>query len=116
MSTRPTAFRTALLAASLIGGSFVSLGAWAGTDTPRVDRREQRQEARIDQGIASGQLTARETHRLDREQAHIQRAESHVKADGQVTARERARLERMQDRASADIRRQKHDRQQARKS
>ncbi len=108
-------FRTFSLAAALAVGSFASLGAWAqpGTTTPRVDHRQTRQEQRIDQGVASGELTARETHRLDREQAGVQRAESRAKADGTVTARERARLKHRQNRTSRDIRRQKHDAQVA---
>ena len=84
--------------------------------TPRVDRREIRQDKRIDQGVASGQLTAHETKRLDREQTAIDKAETHAKADGNVTAKERAHLTRMQNRASRDIHRQKHDAQVAKKS
>lgn len=85
--------------------------SFAQANTPRVDQRQANQEQRIDQGIASGELTKRETRRLGREQAVINRAENKAKADGTVTANERKRLQHMQNRASRDIRRQKHDRQ-----
>lgn len=81
------------------------------TETPRVDRREQRQRQRIYQGVRSGELTARETRKLPREQAHIRRAEARAQADGTVTAQERRRLNRELNRSSRHIYRQKHDRQ-----
>ena len=98
--------------------SLASLATFAQTpapaaSTPRVDAREAKQEARIDQGVASGQLTARETRRLEREQKRINHAEAHAKADGTVTAGERKRLHHMQNAASRDIARQKHDAQTA---
>jgi hypothetical protein len=85
--------------------------AASGANMPRVDKREKRQEARIEQGVASGQLTSRETLRLEREQKHIATAEAKAEADGKVTGKEKARLDRMQDKASRDIHHQKHDKQ-----
>jgi len=79
--------------------------------TPGIDARQARQEQRIDQGVASGQLNQLETRRLDREQGAINRAENKAKADGTLTAQERKRLHHMQNHASHDIRRQKHDAQ-----
>lgn len=81
----------------------------AQTATPRVDQREANQQARIAQGAASGALTARETQRLEREQAVINKAEAQAKADGTVSKPERRKLHRMQDRASHDIHRAKHN-------
>jgi len=99
--------RSPLLVAllSLAGASVFA----EGTATPRVDKRETHQQARIAQGAASGSLTARETQRLEREQALIQHAEAKAKSDGAVTAQERRRLHAMQDGASRDIRRKKHN-------
>jgi len=77
--------------------------------TPKIDQREANQEKRIDQGVASGQLTDREAKRLELRQQHIARAEQRAKADGTVTAQERKRLGKMEDHASKDIRREKHD-------
>lgn len=91
--------------------ALATIGAFAQTETPKVDARQAKQEARIDKGVASGALTARETRRLTQEQNAIDHAENHAKADGKVTAAERKRLARMQNHASRDIKRQKHDAQ-----
>lgn len=80
-----------------------------GTSTPRVDQREANQQARIAQGAANGSLTAQETQRLEKEQAHINNAEAKAKSDGTVTAKERRRLHAMQDGASRDIHRKRHN-------
>ena len=47
------------------------------------------------------------------EQRGIDRAQKRAEADGQVTDKERARIDRMQDKASKDIHRQRHDEQKA---
>ena len=88
-----------------------SIGAFAQVTvpTPRVDQREAYQQARIEAGIASGQLSRREARRLEREQAQIRAAEWQAKSDGVVTPRERRQLERMQELASANIRAALHD-------
>jgi len=83
----------------------------ASTATPRVDQRQANQERRIQQGVASGQLTRREAHRLEHQQGAVQRAEDRARADGKVTTQERARLQHMQDHTSANIARQRHDTQ-----
>lgn len=70
-----------------------------------------RQQERITQGVASGQLTPAETARVDAQQARIEGAEAKAKSDGVVTAKERTHLTKMQNRASRTIRRQKHDAQ-----
>lgn len=80
-----------------------------GTNTPRVDQREANQQNRIANGAANGSLTPRETQRLETQQARVDNAEAKAKADGTVTAKERRRLHAMQDGASRDIRRKKHN-------
>jgi hypothetical protein len=80
-------------------------------DTPRADARQERQDERIDQGVASGELTKREAAKLEAQQEHIENKEERAEADGVVTAREKARIERSQDRANRRIAKQKHDRQ-----
>lgn len=81
----------------------------AAASMPKVDARQARQHARIADGAASGALTPHERHRLHKEQRAIRHAEAHAKADGVVTPHEMRRLDTMQDKASRDIRRQKHD-------
>jgi len=112
MSLRITLFTVALACAS--AASFAQApAASAPANMPRVDARQTHQELRIQQGVASGQLTARETLRLEREQKRIATAEAKAEGDGKLTAQERQKLHRMQNHASHDIRRQKHDAQTA---
>ncbi|TAG26996.1 MAG: hypothetical protein EAZ37_06615 [Burkholderiales bacterium] len=80
---------------------------------PRVDQREAKQQARIDQGVASGQLNQKEATRLENGQARVNQAEANAKADGKVTRREKHKLDHMQDKQSRHIKRQKHDQQKA---
>lgn len=76
----------------------------------RVDNRQARQDQRIDQGVKSGHLTAREARRLEHQQARIERLENRALAnDGRIGPREAARLEHRQDKASRHIYRQKRD-------
>ncbi len=77
---------------------------------PVADQRQENQQKRIGAGVGSEELTPRETIRLEREQALIGRAERRAEADGQVSPRERARLHKMQNKASRDIYRLKHNR------
>jgi len=100
----------AVLALASVSGFAQAAGA-ASAATPGIDKRQANQEKRIDQGVASGELTKREARRLEKQQAHINKAENKAKADGVVTAAERKRLHHKQDNASANIYRQKHDKQ-----
>jgi len=98
----------------IIGGVLLSAGmAYGQSETPGIDQRQANQEQRIDQGIASGQLTQREAGRLEQQQ-HIDTMENKAKSDGVVTKKERTRIHAAQDKASKKIYRQKHDRQKSR--
>ena len=103
--------RMTLILALLAGAS----SAFAGGQTPRADVRQDNQEARIEQGVATGELTNREADRLDARQDHIANVEARAKADGVVTRKERVKLEVKQDRSSRAIAKQKHDRQMRRR-
>lgn len=77
-----------------------------------VNKRQARQEARVNQGVNSGSLNRREAARLRRNQHNIARYEARSRADGGgLSRRERANIARMQNNSSRRIRRQKHDRQ-----
>jgi hypothetical protein len=91
--------------------SLFSVSALVSAGTPVADQRQQNQEARIEQGEASGELTKREEARLDAQQERIEDKEERFKSDGVVTKSERARLQRSENRASRNIAKQKHDRQ-----
>jgi len=89
----------------------VALPVLAQTNTPAVDQRQANQQQRIDQGVKSGELTAKEAARLEKNQQRIQKMEDKAKADGKVTPKERVRLEKAQNVESKKIAREKHDRQ-----
>ena len=94
----------ALAATALLTGP-----AFAGT--PVLHQREARQQARIAQGVRSGELTRPEARRLERGELHLYRLEGAAKADGVVTPREHARLQYAANVESRRIYAQKHDAQ-----
>jgi hypothetical protein len=96
---------------AVIGIALLSLTTPVLAQETRVDRRQDRQEQRIDRGVESGALTPRETRRLERGQQHVENLETRAQADGKITGREKARLEHAQDVQSKRIYRQKHDAQ-----
>lgn len=100
---------------TLVGALAMAMAglAMAQPATPHLDKREARQQQRIDQGVASGQLTANETNRLDKREAKLAADEAAAKSDGKVTRAERRKLQREANRDSRAIRRQKHDAQTA---
>lgn len=75
----------------------------------RGDRRQHRQRARIAEGVKSGELTHEEAQGLRKEQRRIRRVERRLEADGVKTPGEAARIERLQDKASENIKSEKHD-------
>ncbi|MBK7015354.1 MAG: hypothetical protein IPH39_07185 [Sulfuritalea sp.] len=79
--------------------------------TPGIDKRQAEQQKRIDQGVKSGELTAKEAARMEKGQERIQAMEDKAKADGKVTAKERARINQAQDVQSRHVAKEKHDRQ-----
>lgn len=81
----------------------------AQSQTPGIDKRIDKQERRIEQGEASGQLTNREAARLERREAKLRADTARAQADGQVTPRERRRLNREANRDSRAVYRKKHN-------
>ncbi len=86
----------------------ISLAAEAN----RGAKREHRQDARINQGVQSGQLTEHEANRLQHGQKKIDAYQNKAHSDGEISASEQLKLEHMQDRQSKKIYRQKHDQQE----
>lgn len=84
----------------------------AQTVTPRVTTKQVNQQARIQEGVKSGELTRKEAAGLQMQQASVQRHKRVAKADGVVTPRERRSLRRHQKRASRSIAHQKNDAQE----
>jgi len=107
--------RTSLTLAGLLAVVSLSLTAFAAdpVKTPRNEKREARQEARIEQGKTSGALNEKEAARLDAGQARVDAAQDAAKADGEVTKKEKVKIEKAQDRQNRRIAKQKHDKQKA---
>lgn len=93
-----------------IVGTTLCAGTLASATAAPIDRRQSQEQARIRQGVRSGELTRKEAIRLEREQAKIRVDERFLRRDG-LTNKERARLQKELNRAGKDIYRQKHDNQ-----
>jgi hypothetical protein len=106
MQTWTKGIMTALLTGTVILGS---LPASAEPYPPNLDPRQFNQERRIHQGVQSGQITPGEFRRLENQQGRIRSAEGRMRADGRLTRGERGRLNRMENRASRDIYRYRHN-------
>jgi len=98
---------TFLLAALFVLG--VSALSMAG---PRgeINRREYREQKRINRGIRSGELTRREADRLEEGLAKIKTDERFARMDGDLSYRERGRINRELNHESREIYRYKHNR------
>ena len=78
-----------------------------------INKRQARQQARIYQGIASGELTRGEARRLETQESRIAVLEARARRSGNgLTPREHRALERDLSRESRNIYRQKHDGQE----
>jgi uncharacterized membrane protein YebE (DUF533 family) len=85
----------------------VSIPVLAGT--PVINQRQENQQGRIAQGVASGQLTGKETARLEQGQARVDNMKANAKADGKVTKGERAEIRHAQNVQSQKIYNKKHN-------
>jgi len=77
--------------------------------TKWIDRVQDAQAQRIEQGRYSGELTRREYWRLKSEQAKIAELEAAAKRDGVVTSREYRAIRDAQQEASRHIYQETHD-------
>jgi hypothetical protein len=76
----------------------------------RFERRDSRQEDRIEAGIARGEITQRESRILRNEQEKICELRERAMRDGHLSEKERRMLERRQNLASRHIYRFNHNR------
>jgi uncharacterized membrane protein YebE (DUF533 family) len=100
--------KTLTIAALALVAMTAGAAAYDARDA-RIDRRENIQENRIQQGVRSGEITRREHRQLEAEQARIRDMERQAKRDGHIDRREAAAIERAQDAASRHISQEKHD-------
>jgi hypothetical protein len=73
--------------------------------------RDQRNDARAENGVPDGSLNNRESDRVESREQHADNVTGRALADGDLTLRERRKLDRVYDRDSRFIYKQKHDRQ-----
>lgn len=94
-----------LLASALFAGAAMSPAMAQGTNTPRIDQTQQEINVRIQQGLASGQITPSEAQMLYRRDRDIQMREAQYKANGVATPQERQQLRADLELLSADVER-----------
>jgi len=99
----------------ILGGLLVAFLALtsvaeAQTRTPVINRREHRQERRINQGVRHHELTRNQAHHLRRKEGHIRAERRMAMANGRMDRNERMHLRHEEHRMSRNIYRAKHDR------
>jgi hypothetical protein len=91
----------------------LSVAALAQTAPPpgTAGQRKVDQQARIAQGVNSGQLTAHETANLEHREASVNREERGMRAanGGKLTAADRAAINNRQNHISKSIYKDKHN-------
>ena len=91
----------------------LSVAAVAQTAPPpgTAGQRKADQQARIAQGVKSGQLTAHETANLEGREASVNKEERTMRADngGKLTAADRTALNNRQNKISNSIYKDKHN-------
>lgn len=107
MTTNRTSHILAALVTATLGTTLVAAPV---AEAGPLKARQGAQDARIDQGVSSGELTGRERAALRGEQRAIDQARDRALAnDGKIGNREAKRLTKAQNRASKDIHRAKHN-------
>ena len=109
MNRTPRTFVT--LALSTLLSTLMTGTAFAQVTGQTIHERKENQQARIAQGVRSGQLTRGETRNLERRERSVNRQERAMRrADGgHLTAADKAALTRRQNNISRSIYRDKHN-------
>ena len=99
------------MSAAMLVPSYAQTAQPAPEKEGRIQRRQENQQDRIAQGVASGQLTAGETASLEHQEAKLNREiRNDRKANGgTLTTPERRQINRQQNRLSRNIYRDKHN-------
>ena len=76
-----------------------------------INSRDAHQQARINKGVADGQITPKGAARADQRQAHINNQESRMRSkdNGHLTASDRHRIANEQNRSSQGIYNRNHN-------
>lgn len=87
----------------------ISVVTFAQEKAKRTQTRQERQNRRLDKGVANGQVNTAEQARIQSQIAQNQATIDAAKADGKVTKQERVQIDQQQDETSRHIAVQKHD-------
>ena len=97
----------------LAAGVILSTVNIASADEPegRIQKRKEKQQGRIAQGVASGQLTPGETAKLEHKTAKLNHEIRHDRNanGGNLTNKEKRQVNRQQNRLSKNIYKDKHN-------
>jgi Ni/Co efflux regulator RcnB len=107
--------RTLLALAALAAVAAAPLAAQAAP-WQTINQRQANLEHRIDQGVRNGSLTRGEALRLRGEFRSLSRLEASYRRSNGLSMRERADLDARFDRLSRQVRIERHDRQDYRRS
>ena len=96
---------TAALAVAFVGASALAVA------DPEVNQRLDNQNQRIDQGVASGELTHKEAKNLRKDDRKIHKEIKKDRAEngGKLTPKEKAKVNRQENHVSKKIYRKKHN-------
>jgi hypothetical protein len=113
MNMHAKAFMLAAVVAGLMLPAAAQTSATTAVAPPpgTIHQRKENQQARIAQGVKSGQLTAGETAHLEKREARINKEvhNERVANGGKLTPAERRQVNRQQNRTSRAIYRKKHN-------
>jgi len=98
-----------LMTALVVSAQTFAADGHAGRHDPGVNHRQHHQDARIKQGVKSGELTHEEAKGLRQDRREIRQKEHAYKADGTLTKDERKDLHQDLNAMNKEIYQEKHD-------
>lgn len=111
-NTPATANTPAATSSPATGGPAPSASPTQNLEGPKeINERKTKQQNRIANGVADGQLTTREADTLDKKEGQLNQEERQMKAadNGHLTAADRAKLQQQQNQLSHQIYQDKHN-------
>ncbi|WP_019140200.1 hypothetical protein [Noviherbaspirillum massiliense] len=106
-------FALSLIASSVLSCAMIAPAMAQPDDTPGIDQVQRQVHARIQAGVASGDLTAREAQELRQREREIELREARMKRDGVATRNERQQLRQDLAKLNAEVDRKLANRQVA---
>jgi Ni/Co efflux regulator RcnB len=103
--------KNAVAMAIICSSMSFSVAAFAQATSASIADRKVNQQARVAQGVKSGQMTAGETANVEKRESSINKEEHNMRKadDGHLTKGDKAALTRRQNKVSRSIYRDKHN-------